>query len=300
MPIVALMAGAVFGGAWWVAPSAYFVGVAAIVVSGIILKKTKPFAGEPAPFVMELPAYHRPTLMNVLRGTWERGWSYIKKAGTIITLASIFVWVTSSYGFTSAGFGAVENMDASILGQIGSAFAVIFRPLGFGTWQSSVATVLGLVAKEEVVGTFGTLYAVAGDALGMVEEGAFAGLAPIAAHFTQLSAYSFLVFNLLCAPCFAAIGAIKREMNNAKWTWAAIGYQCGLAYAVSLIIYQFGGLITGEVAFGIGTIAAVIVLLFMIYMLFRKGYTGEEKKSSRGGRRKLMRRKENFLWLHGL
>ena len=281
MPIVALMAGAVFGGAWWVAPSAYFVGVAAIVVSGIILKKTKPFAGEPAPFVMELPAYHRPTLMNVLRGTWERGWSYIKKAGTIITLASIFVWFTSSYGFTSAGFGAVENMDASILGQIGSAFAVLFRPLGFGTWQSSVATVLGLVAKEEVVGTFGTLYAVAGDALGMVEEGAFAGLAPIAAHFTQLSAYSFLVFNLLCAPCFAAIGAIKREMNNAKWTWAAIGYQCGLAYAVSLIIYQFGGLITGEVAFGIGTIAAVIVLLFMIYMLFRKGYTGEEKKSVR-------------------
>lgn len=281
MPIVALMAGAVFGGAWWVAPSAYFVGVAAIVVSGIILKKTKPFAGEPAPFVMELPAYHRPTLMNVLRGTWERGWSYIKKAGTIITLASIFVWFTSSYGFTSAGFGAVENMDASILGQIGSAFAVLFRPLGFGTWQSSVATVLGLVAKEEVVGTFGTLYAVAGDALGMVEEGAFAGLAPIAAHFTQLSAYSFLVFNLLCAPCFAAIGAIKREMNNAKWTWAAIGYQCGLAYAVSLIIYQFGGLITGEVAFGIGTIAAVIVLLFMIYMIFRKGYTSKESNPLR-------------------
>ena len=272
MPIVALMAGAIFSGAWWVAPSAYFVGIAAIVISGIILKKTKPFAGEPAPFVMELPAYHRPTLVNVLRGTWERGWSYIKKAGTIITLASIFVWFTSSYGFGPEGFGAVEEMDYSILGQIGSGLAVIFRPLGFGTWQASAATVLGLVAKEEVVGAFGTLYAVAGDALGMVEEGAFAGLAPIAEHFTQLSAYSFLVFNLLCAPCFAAIGAIKREMNNAKWTWAAIGYQCGFAYAVSLMVYQLGGLIIGEVAFGVGSVAAIIVLIALIYLLFRKGY----------------------------
>ena len=272
MPIVALMAGAIFSGAWWVAPSAYFVGIAAIVISGIILKKTKPFAGEPAPFVMELPAYHRPTLVNVLRGTWERGWSYIKKAGTIITLASIFVWFTSSYGFGPEGFGAVEEMDYSILGQIGSGLAVIFSPLGFGTWQASAATVLGLVAKEEVVGTFGTLYAVAGDALGMVEEGAFAGLAPIAEHFTQLSAYSFLVFNLLCAPCFAAIGAIKREMNNAKWTWAAIGYQCGFAYAVSLMVYQLGGLIIGEVAFGVGSVAAIIVLIALIYLLFRKGY----------------------------
>ena len=281
MPIVALMAGAIFGGAWWVAPSAYFIGVAAIVISGIMLKKTKPFAGEPAPFVMELPAYHRPTVMNVLRGTWERGWSFIKKAGTVITLASIFVWFTSSYGFTAAGFGAVEDMDASILAQIGSAFAVLFKPLGFGTWQSSAATILGLVAKEEVVGAFGTLYAVAGDALGMVEEGAFAGLAPIAAHFTQLSAYSFLVFNLLCAPCFAAIGAIKREMNNPKWTWAAIGYQCGLAYAVSLIVYQLGGLVTGEVALGVGTIAAVIVLAFIIYMLVRKGYQGKESNPLR-------------------
>lgn len=281
MPIVALMAGAIFGGAWWVAPSAYFIGVAAIVISGIMLKKTKPFAGEPAPFVMELPAYHRPTVINVLRGTWERGWSFIKKAGTVITLASIFVWFTSSYGFTAAGFGAVEDMDASILAQIGSAFAVLFKPLGFGTWQSSAATILGLVAKEEVVGTLGTLYAVAGDALGMVEEGALAGLAPIAAHFTQLSAYSFLVFNLLCAPCFAAIGAIKREMNNPKWTWAAIGYQCGLAYAVSLIVYQLGGLVTGEVALGVGTIAAVIVLAFIIYMLVRKGYQGKESNPLR-------------------
>lgn len=280
MPIVALMAGAIFGGAWWVAPSAYFVGVAAIVISGIILKKTKPFAGEPAPFVMELPAYHLPTVTNVLRGTWERGWSFIKKAGTIITLASVFVWFASSYGFTEAGFGAVE-MDGSILAGIGSVLAVIFKPLGFGTWQASAATVLGLVAKEEVVGCFGTLFAVAGDALEMVEGGDFAGLAPIAAQFTQLSAYSFLVFNLLCAPCFAAIGAIKREMNNAKWTWAAIGYQCGLAYAVSLVIYQLGGLVTGETAFGIGTIAAVIVLIIMLYMLFRKGYVYKENNALR-------------------
>ncbi|GFI60976.1 Fe(2+) transporter FeoB [Clostridiales bacterium] len=275
MPIVGLMAGAIFGGAWWVAPSAYFIGVGAIVVSGIILKKTKPFAGEPAPFVMELPAYHMPTAANVLRGTWERGWSFIKKAGTIITLASIFVWFTSSYGFTEAGFGAVE-MDSSIMAQIGSALSVIFRPLGFGTWQASAATVLGLVAKEEVVGTFGTLFAVAGDALEMVENGEFAGLAPIASQFTQLSAYSFLVFNLLCAPCFAAIGAIKREMNNSKWTWAAIGYQCALAYAVSLIVYQLGGVITGTLSFGAGTVAAAIVLVFMLYMLFRKGYVCKE------------------------
>ncbi len=281
MPIVGLMAGAIFGGAWWVAPSAYFIGIATIIISGIMLKKTKPFAGEPAPFVMELPAYHRPTVMNVLRGTWERGWSFIKKAGTVITLASIFVWFTSSYGFTAAGFGAVEDMDASILAQIGSGLAVLFRPLGFGNWQSSAATVLGLVAKEEVVGAFGTLYAVAGDALEMVEEGAYAGLAPIAAHFTQLSAYSFLVFNLLCAPCFAAIGAIKREMNNVKWTWAAIGYQCGIAYSMSLIVYQIGGIITGEVGFGIGTIAAIIVLVFLIYMLFRKGYQYQEKNPLR-------------------
>jgi len=278
MPIVALMAGAIFGGASWVAPSAYFIGVAAVIISGILLKKTKPFAGEPAPFVMELPAYHRPTAKNVLRGTWERGWSFIKKAGTVITLASIFVWFTSNYGFTEMGFGAVESMDASLLASIGSVFAVIFRPLGFGTWQSSVATVLGLVAKEEVVGVFGTLYAVAGDALELVEEGAFGGLAPIASHFTQLSAYSFLIFNLLCAPCFAAIGAIKREMNNSKWTWAAIGYQCGFAYAISLIVYQLVGLINGEVVFGVGTIVAIVMLVFLIYMLVRKGYTDKGSK----------------------
>lgn len=269
MPIVALIAGALFGGVWWVAPSAYFVGVAAIVISGIILKKTRPFAGEPAPFVMELPAYHVPTPVNVLRGTWERGWSFIKKAGTIITLASIFVWFTSSFGWTDGSFGMVEDMDHSVLARIGSAIAPLFAPLGFGTWQSSVATVLGLVAKEEVIGTFGTLYAVAGDALEMVEEGMFGGLAPIAVHFTQLSAYSFLVFNLLCAPCFAAIGAIKREMNNAKWTWAAIGWMTGFAYAASLIVYQLVGLLTGETTLGLGTLAAVVVLLVMIYLTVR-------------------------------
>ena len=269
MPIVALMAGAIFGGAWWVAPSAYFIGIAAIVISGIILKKTKPFAGEPAPFVMELPAYHLPTVKNVLRGTWERGWSFIKKAGTIITLSSVFVWFTSSFGFVDGVFGMVEDMDASILANIGNAVCFIFKPLGFGNWQATVATLLGLVAKEEVVGTFGTLFAVAGDALEMVDTGDFAGLVNIAAQFTQLSAYSFLIFNLLCAPCFAAIGAIKREMNNAKWTWAAIGWECGFAYAVSLIVYQLGGLFCGETTFGLDTVAAVVVLGVLIYLLVR-------------------------------
>ncbi len=269
MPIVALMAGAIFGGAWWVAPSAYFVGVAAIILSGIILKKTRPFAGEPAPFVMELPAYHMPTAKNVLRGTWERGWSYIKKAGTIITLASVFVWFTSSFGFVDGAFGMVEDMDHSVLASIGSALAFLFAPLGFGSWQASVATVLGLVAKEEVVGAFGTMFAVAGDALEMVEAGDFAGLVNIAAQFTPLSAYSFLVFNLLCAPCFAAMGAIKREMNNAKWTLAAIGWECGLAYAASLIVYQIGGLFLGETTFGLGTVAAVIVLAILIVAVIR-------------------------------
>ena len=276
MPIVGLMAGAIFGGAWWVAPSAYFVGIAAIIISGIILKKTKPFAGEPAPFVMELPAYHVPTVKNVLRGTWERGWSFIKKAGTIITLASVFVWFTSSFGFVDGAFGMVEDMDASILATIGNAVCFIFAPLGFGSWQATVATLLGLVAKEEVVGAFGTLFAVAGDALEMVEEGDFAGLVNIAAQFTQLSAYSFLIFNLLCAPCFAAIGAIKREMNNAKWTWAAIGWECGFAYAVALIVYQIGGLFTGDTTFGAGTVAAVIVLGVLIYLIVRPYKESEE------------------------
>ena len=269
MPIIALMAGAIFGGAWWVAPSAYFVGIAAIVLSGIILKKTKPFAGEPAPFVMELPAYHMPTVKNVLRGTWERGWSFIKKAGTIITLASVVVWFTSSFGFVDGAFGAVEDIDASIIARIGSAIAFLFKPLGFGSWQATVATLLGLVAKEEVVGVFGTLFAVAGDALELVEEGEFVGLANIASQFTLLSAYSFMIFNLLCAPCFAAMGAIKREMNSAKWTFAAIGYMCGLAYLASLVVYQLGLLFTGY-GFGVGTVAAVLALLAAVYLLVRK------------------------------
>ena len=279
MPIVGLIAGALFGGAWWVAPSAYFIGVAAIVISGILLKKTKMFAGEPAPFVMELPAYHAPTAVNILRGTWERGWSFIKKAGTVILLASIFVWFTKSFGFVDGSFGMVEDMDASILAAIGSFVAPIFAPLGFGNWQSTVATVLGLVAKEEVVGVFGVLYGVAGDALELVEEGAFNELGPIAQHFTALSAYSFLIFNLLCAPCFAAIGAIKREMNNPKWTWFAIGYQTVFAYTFALIVYQLGLLFTGG-SFGIGTIAALVLLAAYIWLLVRKGYVGETKSAS--------------------
>ena len=279
MPIVGLIAGALFGGAWWVAPSAYFIGVAAIVISGILLKKTKMFAGEPAPFVMELPAYHAPTAVNILRGTWERGWSFIKKAGTVILLASIFVWFTKRFGFVDGSFGMVEDMDASILAAIGSFVAPIFAPLGFGNWQSTVATVLGLVAKEEVVGVFGVLYGVAGDALELVEEGAFNELGPIAQHFTALSAYSFLIFNLLCAPCFAAIGAIKREMNNPKWTWFAIGYQTVFAYTIALIVYQLGLLFTGG-SFGIGTIAALVLLAAYIWLLVRKGYVGETKSAS--------------------
>ena len=269
MPIVALMAGADF--------RRRMVGCAERILHRHRChhhlrhhpEKTKPFAGEPAPFVMELPAYHLPTVKNVLRGTWERGWSFIKKAGTIITLSSVFVWFTSSFGFVDGAFGMVEDMDASILAKIGSAVCFIFKPLGFGSWQATVATLLGLVAKEEVVGTFGTLFAVAGDALEMVDAGDFAGLVNIAAQFTQLSAYSFLIFNLLCAPCFAAIGAIKREMNNAKWTWAAIGWECGFAYAISLIVYQLGGLFCGETTFGLGTVAAVIVLGVLIYLLVR-------------------------------
>ncbi len=273
MPIVGLIAGAIFGGAWWVAPSAYFIGAAAIVISGILLKKTKMFAGDPAPFVMELPAYHAPTVVNILRGTWERGWSFIKKAGTIILLASIIVWFGKSFGFVDGSFGMVEDMDASLLAAIGSLVAPLFAPLGFGNWQSTIATVLGLVAKEEVVGVFGVLYGVSGDALELVEEGAFGELGPIAQHFTALSAYSFLIFNLLCAPCFAAIGAIKREMNNAKWTWFAIGYQTVFAYTVALIVYQLGLLFTGG-SFGIGTIVALILVVGYVWLLARKGHDG--------------------------
>jgi len=277
MPIVGLIAGALFGGAWWVAPSAYFIGVAAVIVSGIILKKTKSFAGKPSPFVMELPAYHVPSAGNVLRSTWERGWSFIKRAGTVILAASVFIWFTSSFGFVDGVFTMVEDMDHSVLAAAGGFIAPIFAPLGFGNWQSTVATVMGLVAKEEVVGVFGVLYGVTGDALQMVEEGMLEGLSPIAAHFTTLSAFSFLLFNLLCAPCFAAIGAIKREMNSAKWTWYAIGYLCVFAYAIALIVYQFGLLFSGG-GFTVATAVAVIIAAALLWLLLRKNpYNGSIK-----------------------
>lgn len=263
LPIIALIAGAMFGGAWWVAPSAYFVGVAAIVISGIILKKTKMFAGDPAPFVMELPAYHWPTVGNVLRSMWERGWSFIKKAGTVILLATIFVWFTSGYGFSENGFGPV-SMENSILAAIGNAIAWIFIPLGWGDWKSAVAAFTGLIAKENVVGTFGVLFG----GFDEVAENGWQVWAMMRESFTAVSAYSFLVFNLLCAPCFAAIGAIKREMNNAKWTWFAIGYQCGFAYVVSLCIYQIGTLFTTG-AFGVFTVIAFLLVIGMIYLLVR-------------------------------
>ncbi len=281
MPIIALLAGAVFGGAWWVAPSAFFVGIAAIVISGIVLKKTRIFSGEAAPFVMELPRYHVPAAGNVLRATWERGWSFIKKAGTIITLASVLVWFGSSFGVTADGFGMVEDIDASILAALGGAAAVLFRPLGFGSWQASVATVLGLVAKEEVVGAFGTLFGVAGDALTLVEEGNFGSLGAISSQFTALSAYSFMVFNLLCAPCFAAIGAIRREMNHAGWTWFAIGYQTSFAYAISLMIYQFGLFFTGS-GFSLGTLAACLALAGLLVLLLRKAPDGALRRQRQG------------------
>lgn len=263
LPIIALIAGALFGGASWVAPSAYFVGIAAIICSGIILKKTKMFAGDPAPFVMELPAYHMPTVSNVLRSMWERGWSFIKKAGTIILLSTIFIWFTSSFGFVDGHFGMVEDLSDGLLASIGRGLAWLFVPLGWGDWKSAVAAITGLVAKESVVGTFGILYGFAE----VAEDGAEVW-GTLAASMTAVAAYSFLVFNLLCAPCFAAMGAIKREMNNAKWFWFAIGYQTILAYAVSLCVYQFGSLFTGG-GFGIGTAAAVIVLIGFLYLLFR-------------------------------
>ena len=256
VPFIAMIAGAIFGGSAWVATSAYFVGMAAIIISGVMLKKTKMFSGDPAPFVMELPAYHWPTLGNVLRSMWERGWSFIKKAGTIILLSTILVWFTTYFGFTADGFRMLseEEMDQSILAAIGSAIAWIFIPLGWGNWQAAVASITGLVAKENIVGTMGILYP--------------GGWPEIAANFTQITGYSFLVFNLLCAPCFAAIGAIKREMNNAKWTWFAIGYQCGFAYLVALMVNQFGGLFTGNVNV-VGLIFAVAALALIVYMLVR-------------------------------
>jgi len=261
LPIIALIAGALFGGTWWVAPSAYFIGIAAIICSGVILKKTKMFSGDVAPFVMELPAYHWPTVTNILRSMWERGWSFIKKAGTIILLATIIVWFASNFGFTQDGFGMVD-MEESILAICGRAIAHIFTPLGWGSWQATVAALTGLIAKENVVGTFGILYG-----FGDVAENGSEIWGALTASFTALAAYSFLVFNLLCAPCFAAMGAIKKEMNNMKWFWAAIGYQCGLAYIVSLCIYQFGMLFSGH--FGFGTVIAFIITAGFLYMLFR-------------------------------
>ena len=275
MPIVALIASAVFGGSGIVATSAYFIGVAAIIVSGIILKKTKPFEGDPAPFVMELPAYHAPKVTNVLRAMWERGWSFIKRAGTVILLSSILIWFLSGFGWTDGQFGMVDDMDASILAAIGNAICWIFTPLGFGNWQSTVATIMGLVAKEEVVGVFGVLFGVVGDAQELAEAGGEAAqaLSPIMQAFNGaghagMAAYGFLIFNLLCAPCFAAIGAIKREMANAKWTWFAIGYQCVFAYVIALIVYQLGSLFAYG-AFGVGTVVAIVLLAFVCYMLFR-------------------------------
>ena len=260
VPFIGMIAGALFGGSAWVSTSAYFIGMAAIIISGIMLKKTKMFAGDPAPFVMELPAYHWPTLGNVLRSMWERGWSFIKKAGTIILLSTIFVWFTSRFGWLDGQFGMLEEdqISASILAKIGNAICWIFAPLGWGNWQATVASITGLVAKENIVGTLGVLYS----------GGAGTVYDAIAAAFNGITGYSFLVFNLLCAPCFAAIGAIKREMNSPKWTWFAIAYQCGFAYAVALMINQFGGLFTGNANI-IGVIAAVIVLAAIIYMLVR-------------------------------
>lgn len=263
LPIIALIAGALFGGASWVAPSAYFVGIAAIICSGIILKKTKMFAGDPAPFVMELPAYHMPRFVDVLKSMWERGFSFIKKAGTVILLSTIFVWFTSSFGFEDGSFGMVEDLNNGLLANIGQAIAWIFTPLGWGDWRAAVAAITGLVAKENVVGTFGILFGFAE----VAEDGAEVW-GSLQGYMTPAAAYSFLVFNLLCAPCFAAIGAIKREMNNTKWTWFAIGYQTVLAYVVALVVYQLGTLFTGG-GFGIFTIIALVLVAGFIYLLFR-------------------------------
>ena len=259
VPFIAMIAGAIFGGSAWIATSAYFVGMAAIIISGIMLKKTKMFAGDPAPFVMELPAYHMPTLLNVLRSMWERGWSFIKKAGTIILLSTIVVWFTTYFGFVDGEFGMLteDQLDMSILARIGNVIAPIFAPLGWGNWQAAVASITGLVAKENIVGTMGILYGGGGTVY-----------ANLAQAFTPVTGYSFLVFNLLCAPCFAAIGAIKREMNNAKWTWFAIGYQCIFAYVIALIVNQIGGIFEGN-ANVFGIIVAIALIVGIVYMLFK-------------------------------
>ena len=259
LPFIAMIAGAIFGGAWWVAPSAYFIGIAAIIISGIMLKKTKPFAGDPAPFVMELPAYHLPTVGNVLRSMWERGWSFIKKAGTIILLSTILIWFVTYFGFIDGTFTMLseDQIDNSILAIIGNGISWLFAPLGWGNWQAAVASITGLVAKENIVGTLGILYGGSGSVY-----------ANIAASFTAISGFSFMVFNLLCAPCFAAMGAIKREMHNAKWTAFAIAYQCVFAYAIALVIFQLGSLFTGNGNI-IGSIVAFLIVALILFMLFR-------------------------------
>jgi ferrous iron transport protein B len=261
VPFIAMIAGAIFGGSPWVSTSAYFIGVAAIICSGIILKKTKMFAGDPAPFVMELPAYHMPTIGALLRSMWERGWSFIKKAGTIILLSTIAVWFTSFFGVVDGSFRmlAEDEIGSSILATIGKGISWIFIPQGFGNWQATVASITGLVAKENIVGTMGILY-------GLGDGTVYANMG---ATFTAASGMAFMVFNLLCAPCFAAMGAIKREMNNTKWFWFAIGYQCGLAYLVSLCVYQLGGLVTGVTGFGFWTVIAIIIIIGFIYMMVR-------------------------------
>lgn len=270
LPIIALIAGAVFHGASWVSPSAYFLGMGAIIVSGIILKKTKLFVGDPAPFVMEMPAYHMPRMVNVLRSMWERGWSFIKKAGTIILLSTIVLWFLQTYGFENGSFGMVEELNHSLLSLIGKTFAWIFAPLGWGHWQGAVATVTGLIAKENVVATFGQLYG-----FGEVAEDGVEIWGTLATSFTVVSAYSFLAFNLLCAPCFAAIGAIKREMNNGKWTIFAITYQCIFAYAIALIIYQIGNFVVYGI-FGVGTVLALVVIAVLLYLLLRPAKKAEK------------------------
>ena len=275
VPFIAMIAGAIFGGAAWVATSAYFIGMAAIVISGIMLKKTKMFAGNPAPFVMELPAYHLPTIGNVLRSMWERGWSFIKKAGTIILLSTIIVWFTSFFGWTEEGFGMLseDQLDSSILAKIGSCIAWIFAPLGWGNWQAAVASITGLVAKENIVGTMGILYG----------SGELTAYQAMGQAFTSVAGFSFLVFNLLCAPCFAAIGAIKREMNSAKWTWFAIGYQCGFAYVIAFLVNQIGGIFTGDMNI-VGLVFSLAALVCMVYMLFFKKYSEATTLSAKVGK----------------
>jgi len=274
MPIIGLIAGAMFGGSPLVAVSAYFIGMAAIICSGIILKKTKIFAGDPAPFVMELPAYHVPAWGNVFRATWERGWSFIKRAGSVILLATVVLWFLQGFGFENGAFGMVEDQDNSVLAAIATKIAWIFAPLGFGNWKATVASVSGLIAKENVVGTFGVLYHFGGE----LSENGDEIWAAVAQDYTALSAYAFMIFNLLCAPCFAAMGAIKREMNNGKWTGIAIGYMCLLAYCSALVVYQIGGLITGEVHFGLFSVVAIVVLAAFIYLLVRPNkYAGNNE-----------------------